>query len=163
MPFFFEKLRISSLHTAGRSTGSFAASAVPFSPSRWATARAIASTGNPWPGGTRTMSSASTYGTERSSVSAMIGTPARSAARSASLSGGPTQMRTRSALDAPSTTADGSPPGTQLACEQRHELARAGDRQRPLVARAAPDLPEDRERRERLLRLHARLRATRRM
>ena len=65
MPFFFEKLRISSLHTAGRSTGSLAASAVAFSPSRRATARAIASTGKPWPGGTRTRSSASTYGDAR--------------------------------------------------------------------------------------------------
>ena len=74
--FRFENAAIRCAHTAPRTTGRRAASAVPSSPSLSATARAISSTGKPCPGGTRTMLVASTYGTTSASVTATIGTPA---------------------------------------------------------------------------------------
>ena len=50
--FRFDARAISSLQTAGRSTGRRAASEVPLSPSRRAIASAIRSIGKPWPRGT---------------------------------------------------------------------------------------------------------------
>ena len=71
----------------------------------------------------------------------MIETPARRAARSAALSGGPTQTEGRGSLDG--SLDDGSRVAAcpELTRQERHQLARPRNCERPLIARTAPDLP----------------------
>ena len=162
---------ISASTTRSRRTGRRAASVEPRSPSAWASARAIASTGNPEPLGTRTTWPGSTYGGSGTrspaglAITATAGTarPFGPAEECDVLRGrlGDEDIDDRSGglRVAALTHRRGHSVSDELAPQHGHEPGLPEEGERPLVTCPGPQLARDREhipRVEHWLRAHGR-------